>query len=54
MRLGVVLVVSGLLAGVRALAAQSKDTEPTLQRLEARVTGGDSLDAETQLRLARR
>jgi tetratricopeptide (TPR) repeat protein len=54
MRFGVVMLVSGLVTIVRTGAAQSKDTEPTLQQLEARVAGGDSLDAETQLRLARR
>jgi hypothetical protein len=54
MRFGVVMLVSGLVTTVRTGAAQSKDTEPTLQQLEARVAGGDSLDAETQLRLARR
>jgi len=38
--------------GVPAQTAQ-KDTEPTLATLEARVKGGDSLDAETEFRLGR-
>ncbi|HEY6807909.1 MAG TPA: tetratricopeptide repeat protein [Gemmatimonadales bacterium] len=46
--------MAGLLGRVAPAAAQAKDTEPTLPQLEARVAGGDSLDAETQLRLARR
>jgi tetratricopeptide (TPR) repeat protein len=31
--------------------AQTRDSEPTIAQLEARVKGGDSLDAETQFRL---
>lgn len=34
MRFGVVLLVSGVLTGIRPAAAQSKDPEPTLQQLE--------------------
>lgn len=36
-----------------AAGAQSRDSEPTIAQLEARVKGGDSLDAETQFRLGR-
>ncbi len=54
MRFGATMLVLGVVTTARSLPAQSQDTEPTLQQLEARVAGGDSLDAETQLRLARR
>ena len=51
MRSTAVLVT--LLCGAALPVAAQKDSQPTLAGLEARVSGGDSLDAETEFQLGR-